>query len=246
VFFSSLFLAMILRPATRWTRRSSLGAGFLLGGAIASKLTGVLLLLALGCRIALTPKEDRRRIGRAAFLLLPGLIVGAGVLALRNLLVYGDLLVITPGVEKAFSLSVPQVLRALRNMSWSYWFAFGRTYEIHLLPAVYVLGGGLLTGTALFGWWRKRSDLEVRRKGWFLILTALLGILASLAFTLAYPPGIQTSWGKNLYPLLPLFAAFAAFGWKAAFPRFPRFVPWFATLLLLTGSFWGLLNLGGL
>jgi 4-amino-4-deoxy-L-arabinose transferase-like glycosyltransferase len=245
VFFSSLFLAVILRPYARWTRRSCLGAGILLGAAIASKFTGVLLLLVFAYRLALPRTEDRRWIRRSVLLLLPGLLVGVGVLVLRNVLVYGDPLVITPGVEKGFSISLSQVLRALRNMGWSFWLAFGRTYEIHLSPAAYVIGSGILTGAALFGWWRRRESLDVRRKAWFFIVTGALGILASLAFTLSYPPGIQTSWGKNLYPLLPLFAAFAAFGWKEAFPRFPRLVPWSANALLLAGSVWGLLSLGG-
>jgi hypothetical protein len=245
VFFSSLFLAVILRPFPRWTRRSCLGAGFLLGAAIASKLTGVFLLFVLGYRLALPRTEDRGRIWRLALFVLPGLLVGIGALVLRNILVYGDPLVITPGVEKGFSISFSQVLRALRNMSWSFWLAFGRTYEIHLLPAVYVIGGGMLTGAAGYGWWRKRGDPEVRRKAWSLTVIGVLGILASLSFTLSYPPGIQTSWGKNLYPLLPLFAAFAAFGWTKAVPRFPRLVPCVANTLLLAGSVWGLVRLGG-
>jgi hypothetical protein len=246
VFFSSIFIALVLRPCARWTRRSCLGAGLLLGAAIASKLTGLLLLLPLGLSLARPAAEERKRTWRLALLLLPGLVLGVGILALRNILVYSDILVITPGVERGFSISFPQVIHALRNIGWSFWLAFGRTYEVHLFAAAYVIGGGLLAGTALSGWWRWRADLEVRRKAWFFIATGLSGILASLAFTLSYPPGIQTSWGKNLYPLLPLFAAFAAFGWKEAVPRYPRFVPWSATFLLLTGSIWGLLSLGGL
>jgi hypothetical protein len=243
VSLSSLFLVVILRPYSRWSGKSCLVAGFLAGAAIATKLTGVLLLLVLGYRLLEVRAGSRARVWRSVPMLLPGLVLGVGALVMRNLLVYGAPLVITPGAEMGLTMTVSQFLRALRNIGWSFWLAFGRTYEIHLPPLAYVLLAGFLTGAALFGWWRCRKDPAVKSNAALMAAVLCLGVIASLGFTLSYPAGMQTSWGKNLYPLLPLFAVFAGFGWTAAFPRHPRVTPWLAVGLLVSGSMWGIYKL---
>ncbi len=240
ILFSSLFLGLVLRPFAGWTRGSCLGGGFLLGAAIATKLTGLLLLPVLVVRLAAGRRELRGGLLRSSLLFLPGCVIGVGVLAIRNLLVYGHLLVITPGLERGFAVSDGRLLWALRNMGWSFWLAFGRTYEVHLSPQVYILVAGVLTAVALAGWWRYRGTRAARSNALLIAIATALGVAASLTFTLSYPSGTQTSWGKNLYPLLPLFAAFAGFGWTKAFPEWSRAVSGIAIAVLLAGSAWGL------
>ncbi len=182
---------------------------------------------------------------RSALLFLPGIAVGVGALVLRDFLVYGRPLVLTPGVERGFAVSGGQLVWALRNLGWSFWLAFGRTYEIHLSPVLYVPVAGMLTAAALAGWWRFRGTPAVRSAALLIVVPTALAVIASLVFTLSYPPGTQTSWGKNLYPLLPLCAAFAGFGWTRVFPRWPRFVSGLAIAVLLAGSAWGLIQIAG-
>ncbi len=246
VFFSSLFLAAVLRPLPQWSRGSCLGAGFLLGAAIASKLTGALLIPVLACRLMGARREEGGSglLIRTWFLrFVPGIVTGVLVLAARNVAVYGDPIVITPGVESGLGLTGLHLLRAVRNMGWSFLLAFGRTYEIHLSPPAYVLAGGALLATASAGWWMRRKAPAVRSTALLIAVAAGMGVVASLVFTLSYPAGTQTSWGKNLFPLLPLVAASAAFGWVTVFPRYPRIVPWLAIAVLFAGSVWGLTQL---
>lgn len=243
VLFSSLFLGFVLRPSSRWTPGSCLGAGFLLGAGIATKLAAILLFPVLAYSLIVARRADGGKFRRLVLLFVPGIVVGVAVLAARNMLVYGDLFVITPGVPREFAVTDGQIVRALRNMAGSFWLAFGRTYDVHLSRPAYVLGAGLLTLAALVGWWKCRKTPAVRSNALLVAVPAGLGAAASLAFTLSYPPGTQTSWGKNLYPLLPLLAAGAAFGWTRVIPRSPRAVPWLATVVLLAGSVWGLIRL---
>jgi hypothetical protein len=53
----------------------------------------------------------------------------------------------------------------------------------------------------------------------------------------------MTSWGKNLFVILPFAATLAVGGWTKLIPGRPSLIPSLATLIMLSGSLWGLWRL---
>lgn len=163
----------------------------------------------------------RALFGRLRPILLP--LAGALiVLVARNLWLYGDLQGVNPGAPKEFRADPGVAAWALRNLFWSFWYAFGRIYEVQLPLAGYALlalAVAVVVGRG--GWirwrgWRSAAGTEGVRGAWVFWISWLarhplqtlfvvgfpVFVLASLVYTLSYPFGTMTSWGKNLYPLL--------------------------------------------
>jgi hypothetical protein len=160
---------------------------------------------------------------------------------LKNLSIAGTALPLNTQFQPEGSLSTGSLAWSLRNLGWSYWFAFGRTYSIVLPPAAYILivGGGVIA--AGLGLWKERStcrDLTV-----FAAAAIGLAVTASVCYTLSYPSGANTSWGKNLYPAILPTALCMAFGWRHASADGGRIVTAAGSTCLFAGCCWALMQL---
>ncbi len=199
----------VFRPSC--TPRTMALAGILAGLAFLAKSSAVILLPLIFITVAVR-ETDRKRAAKLILLAcvcwLPGVVLAAA----KNLSLTGSILVLNTQVEPQWNLSLDSLVWSLRNLTWSFWLAFGRTYRIALPPSVYVLTIVPLTVGAAYGLWRVRK--EFRADVIILLSGIALALLASLYYSLSYPPRTMTSWGKNLYPVLTLFAVFFAVGWE--------------------------------
>lgn len=232
----SLYYAMNENP----TGRTIFGAGFWAGAAILTKMNAIVLVPFILYRVWQTSNGKPGESLRRAIPALLGWSIGASILFIRNLVMYNDLLAMNPGIDRQLDLSPGNILRAIRNLSWSFWLAFGRRYRITPVPAVYILTALPLMLAAATGW--VKSFGQRRRLASQIGLGIGLAITASLCYTLGYPAGNMTSWGKNLFVVLPLISIFMVTGWRTFSPRLGTFFPRFGILLLVAGSIWGLIK----
>jgi len=214
-------------------------SGLAAGLALLTKLTALIILPAIAIWITTRCQKSKRV--RIAALFLLGWSIGWIALLSVNWHQYGTLVAVTPGVDRGCYISLPQCLWALRNLSWSFWLAFGRTYQVTAPVVLYLATVLPAIVIAAIGWLRMRQVEP--GPAILIIVSLLLGTAASLWFTLSYPPGRQTSWGKNLYPLLPLTAVFMIVGNKNAFARPRNPAPVILIALLLCGCLYGWLRL---
>lgn len=216
---------------------------------------------------------DARLLWRRLWPVATGLAVAAAILAARNLWLYDELQGVNPGAPRDFRLDPAVAAWALRNLFWSFWYAFGRLYEQQLPVTGYLALAAslaLLTGRGAWVRWRAHvagageggdsgnaGNARVAASppvagaagregedsgnagaagggpwpawiGWLArhpLQTLFLAgvpvyVLASLVYTLSYPFGTMTSWGKNLYPLLLPIAGTLA--WVVAADRTGR------------------------
>lgn len=239
-FLSSAALAVILAPRELWSSRTALWGGILAGAALLVKLNALLILPVLLLRIAQVAEGDRRSFRRFALASAWGILAALILLAARNMLQYQELLAIMPGRERDFSFSLSHLVWALRNLGWSFWLAFGRTYDVVPASAVYLLAVVPMVVAAALGWKKEWNVPQSRPVAWLALTGLAGGILLSLALTMSYPEGTQTSWGKNLYPAVVLIAMVFVRGWERAAARWPRALPAVFLATMLAGCLWGL------
>ncbi len=240
IFLATLSLFFLFRNELH--DRDAWFSGLAAGLALLTKLTALIMLPSIFIWITIRcPKYYRAR--KTALFLLSWSI-GLITLLAVNWQQYRTLVAVTPGVDRGCYISLPQCLWALRNLAWSFWLAFGRTYQVTAPVALYLVTVLPAMVIAAIGWRRMRKV----QPGLFIltIVSLLLGTGASLWFTLSYPPGTQTSWGKNLYPLLPLTAVFMILGNKNAFTRPRNPAPVILIALMLCGCLYGWLGLQSL
>lgn len=144
---------------------------------------------------------------------------------------YGSFLGIMPGVPSGFPLTDHVWLdywRTVRNFTWSFWAAAGRTYEIHLqpivyflvfLPAIVIVLKGLVEilakkrpakGEDLQG----RTDHPYRSTVLILLAASMIIAIAAAYYSLMFP--INCAWGKYMYPMLPGLAIIFVVGFQQA------------------------------
>ncbi len=240
IFLATLSLFFLFRDTLH--DQDAWFSGLAAGLALLTKLTALIILPAIFIWIASRCQKSKRI--RIAVLFLLGCSIGWIALLTVNWQQYRSLVAVTPGVDRGCYFSASQCLWALRNLSWSYWLAFGRIYQVTAPVALYLVTVLPAMVIAAVGWLRMRRG----QPGLFLLtnISLLLGTGASLWFTLSYPPGMQTSWGKNLYPLLPLSAIFMILGVRNAFARLRNAIPVILIALLLCGCLYGWLGLQSL
>jgi hypothetical protein len=165
---------------------------------------------------------------------------------LHNLQQYGNLLAINPGVETEFSALVwdwPRWVQVIRNYNWSFWCAFGRTYEIHL-PAWFYLVFFLpftllvLVGAARAAFAARKinshssvAGIPSREAILFFLFGFFVYVAAALGYTASYP--LNCAWGKYVFPfLIPIWALMLSALHLAAGQKFLKFI-----VVFLAGSF---------
>lgn len=214
--------------------------GILAGLAVLSKLSGLIILpvaLYLLVNRYQTRTVSRVRLTSIFFLgLLPGLVL----LLIRNLTMYDSVLAVNPGLAVQPEATIRALATSARNLSWSFWLAFGRVYQIHPGPVVYIFTALPLFLLSIYGWFGKRRDNHLLV---LLIIAIIPGIIASIAYTVSYPYEFMTSWGKNLYPVLPFIASFLVYGWRRIFGTPKNIIPALALFLMILGNLWAIYQL---
>ncbi len=228
----------------RATDRTVIGAGICAGLAVLTKLTGLALLPLAAYRLWQVSDGDHRATLRRLIIFAVGWAGPVSILIARNLVMYDSWLAVLPGVPRRSGLTLPNAVRAIRNLTWSFWLALGHGYRVQLPPVVYVLTALPMMLAALLGWFR---DVDRRRTLAIPVgLAIATAIAGSLSYTFSFSPGAMTSWGKNLFPVLPMIAVGLVVGWCSAWSRYPVAVPTTFLGMLLAGSLWGLWQLSHL
>jgi hypothetical protein len=68
-----------------------------------------------------------------------GWLIPTLILVGRNYVDYGDPFSLNPGADRGFGLTLGNLVRAIRNLNWSFWLAFGHDYKTTPAPIVYLL-----------------------------------------------------------------------------------------------------------
>ena len=139
-------------------------------------------------------------------------------IGLSCILCYGILYVMTsshqtslvpPISVHAEHVTLLRTYQVVRNFYWCFWVAFGRTYEIHLPALLYIVVLMPFSLTAGYGILKQLKnyfaiDRNIDTFIQYLILVALY-VFASLSFSLffSFTEQSNTSWGKNIFPILP-------------------------------------------
>jgi len=242
VFLSAVCLYWCWQP--KWTDKTAFWVGLWAGLAVLTKMNGLVIFPIVALRAWQTSDYDPRLTIRRLVLMASGAAIPISLLLARNVILYDDWLALDPGVEKGCGLTLPNILRAVRNLTWSFWLAFGRGYKVSLHPVVYVITALPLMLLAAAGWVR-----DFGKKSWLLApvgLAILSAIAGSLLYTSSYPPGTATSWGKNLFPVLPMIVLFLIVGWRSLWPRRPDLLPVVCVVLMFSGCSWALWQLSRL
>jgi len=125
---------------------------------------------------------------------------------LRNYREYGSIIAINPGVpvtSSFFEDGMLNIYRIIRNSFWSFWAAFGRTYEFKLNKFIYLFYFFPLTVLSFAGVIkniRKKHEDSDTTGTIFWILAVLIFIGSSFFYSLLYE--VNCSWGKYFFPVL--------------------------------------------
>jgi len=242
VLLAALCLFFIIRKP--WTARTAFIGGLLAGLALLTKINALALLPLVVFAAVYAADYRPSKAAQWLSLFFAGWMICAAVLLGRNVGLYGEVLALNPGAETGGGLALANAIRASRNLTWSFWLAFGRTYLLVLPPIVYVLTAFPLMLLAFYGWLRlQRQHRELMV---MTLVAAASFVFGSLWYTFSYPPGTMTSWGKNVFPILPLLAIFLVLGWQASIRRFSGLVPGVGIGVMAAGCLWALIRLSGM
>ena len=226
------------------TARTAFWSGFFVGLAFLTKANGLVLVPFVLLQICRHSGHNRQVVVRRLVWAGGGWLVPAGLVFARNIALYDEWLVLNPGAETGSGFTLANAARAIRNLTWSFWLAFGRGYLISLPPIAYLTTAFPLMLLAALGWLRVyKKEIGLLVPTGFAIVVAVGG---SLWYTFSYPPGAMTSWGKNLFPVLPMIAVFMVVGWRSVWRRCPGIVPAGGIAVMVSGCLWGLLQLSRL
>ena len=237
---SAVCIVLMFRHS--FTVRTAMFAG-LVGGLAISTKTNAVVLLPLLFLCLIQSKKGWRDFAVTGVAIVVGVLPGLMLAVAKNITVTGSALVLNTQVQQHWSFSISSLFWALRNIGWSFWLAFGRTYGITAPPFVYIATIVPLVGAAGVGLWNARrlygTEYVILFSGVFLAL------IASLYYSLSYPPGTATSWGKNLYPVLPMISILLAIGWENALRGKPA-VTYAGLFLMVMGCGWAAYRLATL
>ena len=236
-------VCLLMLANRKWTPTIALTAGLLAGAALSTKLSALALPIIAMVRITQLNGTDQKTRLHLGFIAVTGCLVGLLPLLVRNITIYNQLIVYNVGVPSGNGVTVSNVWRAATNLLRSFWLSFGADYSIHPETWLYVVIILPLVLLAFYGSLRKWHQ---HRNVLILIITGItVSVVASLAYTLSYPPGKMTSWGKNLFPVLPLISAFFALGWTTVAKKHSNGFLWIIASVLTMGCTWGLIKLIG-
>jgi hypothetical protein len=217
---STAALWALARTAQRGiTLRRSLIAGLLIGLAILSKTSSLLLAVPALAAVALAPMRAphhlRRRAG--ALLALGGMaaVVG-GWWYLRNALVYHDPLALHAHVDTLWGRPAPASLGTLLGelplVYRSFWGAFGWGHVFFPGWVYLALGAGLVAG--LVGWARAWVERSLPGRGRVFLLAGLWWMMVFAALV-QWMRQVEAPHGRLLFPAIAAKGLLVAGGWLA-------------------------------
>jgi len=181
-----------------------LAAGVLLALGMLTKSSLLLFfplyLLFLLC--SARPAIERLKTG---LLLTAPMLLVLGMLCLFNFNVVRHIFLLPAfsGNEATFTLY--RLYQVPGNFFWSFWAAFGRIYEIRPHVLVYVLvffQVSLLSIAGLVKIFKEKGKSANRETLIKMLAAVALFILASFGFSFLFFGGVNTSWGKNAFPVI--------------------------------------------
>jgi hypothetical protein len=238
ILFSAISLMYIVK--SEWTTKTALWSGFWAGIALLTKMSSMALVPILLFRIYQLRSVEKNLKFRWSLLAFLAWSLGASALVLRNIVQYERVFVLNPAVETQFAFSLRHLLWAIRNLTWSFFLAFGRIYQVRPPAIVYIITIIPLLMAAVYGSIRvihKHSELLQ-----LILVSIICGVSSSLYYTCSYPRGTMSSWGKNLYPILPLIAIFLIVGCNSVFRRRSVLISVIVITIMALGCFWALLE----
>jgi len=232
---------LLIAARGHWSAATAFWCGSFAGLALLTKLNAAVLLPIILVRLWQVSAADKQGVTRRLVFTVTPWAACAVLLAMRNVTVYDSVLALSPGADTGLSFTVENILRAARNLAWSFWMAFGRYYTVRPGAVIYLVTALPLMIAALAGWTRlRRQDRKLLTTTVFAIA---LSVAASLVYTLSFPAGTATSWGKNLFPVLPFIAVFMVVGWRGLWPQRPHAIAATAVALMGIGCIWGVVAL---
>jgi len=193
--------------------------GFLLSLGMLTK-TNLLLFIPLVLIIVILMKSDILKKVNICFRICLPIVIIYGGFWLFEYYREGNFFLFPPLSVQSEQITLFRIYQVFRNFFWSFWAAFGRTYEIHLPAVLYVIIFLPVTLLAIVGiikviFFKSRFWQTNRIWGKFILIT-LLFFCASIYFSLHYSifGTVNTSWGKNIFPVLPAVLALLVYGLK--------------------------------
>jgi 4-amino-4-deoxy-L-arabinose transferase-like glycosyltransferase len=203
IFIVTLLLLQRLREG-KVSLIQALTIGALTAMSLYTKASGIVLLPSIAVWALLMEYRGCRCIGKAAMAAGLALIAIAPWWLFRNLASYGDPLGININWYHDSGSKLEALSKGLADVAWSFWFAFGRTYDIqrgHPVALLLTLAGVLLAWRAIRLWTRgELTPLEAS-------MAAILGLHGTLVH------GVRGGYteGRYLFPALPAVAVTMAF-----------------------------------
>ncbi|MFC1477189.1 glycosyltransferase family 39 protein [candidate division KSB1 bacterium] len=141
-------------------------------------------------------------------------------------------------------ISVFRVYQIFRNFFWSFWAAFGRIYEIHLPSLLYVILFFPVCVISLHGLARtvfKREERPVESFYFntYLLITGIF-VVSSFFFSILFISGTNTSWGKNIFPILPAVLFLFVFGLYKSIGNRAKIIILLIVLVCLLTDLWAI------
>lgn len=204
------FLVTWLLLRTLRDRRCSpptaIAIGALTAAALYTKTSAVLLLPSIAAWAWLMQRRQVPHWRGAAIALTLAVLAVAPWWLLRDLPAYGDLLGIDIGWRRDLG-PAPFVLavKALYYLAWSFWIAFGRTYDVH---AEHPLAFALTLISVALAWRAVRLWITGKLTSLQATMATLLTLQLALALGAAIKYGVQFGFtqGRYIYPALPALA----------------------------------------
>jgi len=191
--------------------------GFLLSLGMLTK-ANLLLFIPFALIIVILMKGDILKKVKICFQICLPIVIIYGGFWLFEYYKEGNFFLFPPFSVQSEQITLFRIYQVFRNFFWSIWAAFGRTYEIRLPAMLYVVIFLPVTLLAIIG---LTKDIFSKYRFWqtdsiwckFILIT-LLFFCASIYFSLHYSffGTVNTSWGKNIFPVLPAVLALLAYG----------------------------------
>jgi 4-amino-4-deoxy-L-arabinose transferase-like glycosyltransferase len=209
IFTVTLLLLQRLREG-KVSMVQALTIGALTAMSLYTKTSGIVLLPSVAVWAFLMERRGCRCIGKAAMAAGVALLAIAPWWLFRNLVSYGDPLGIDIHWFTYSGSKIVALANGLSDVAWSFWFAFGRTYDIargQKIALLLTLVGVLLAWRAVRLWTRGELTPVQASMVAILGLQFCLGLVGTLGF------GIRGGFteGRYLFPALPAVVLTMAF-----------------------------------
>jgi len=185
-------------------------SGIVLSLALLTKTNLLLFMPIFLVMVIIAEIPFKQKLLRVCFMLAPVLMI-VGFFVAPAWKLYAKMWLFPPSFGYNETVTFARFYEVLRNFFWSFWVAFGRAYEIHLPALLYLVVFFPVSIASIFGIGKSLKRCSVicpdRELTLKFVLVSTIFIIASLHYSLFFFGGVNTSWGKNIFPALPAVLA---------------------------------------